>query len=86
MDTSIKAHPSVDRWFRVIGLVALCLVIGAGVISAMIWTAGAERRAVERLSPDDRREVFARTWQNFRELCAAPAKGNNVAPMVRKVA
>ncbi len=74
METSSRPHPSL-KWWRTVSLVILCLALVAGFIAAASWTSGAERRAISRLAPGERLEVFTRTWQNFQELCAAPAKG-----------
>jgi hypothetical protein len=51
---------------------AAILALVAGTIFLLVWSGGAERRAIQDMSAVERRALFERTLQNLRMVCSPP--------------
>jgi hypothetical protein len=71
MDPTSKApDPKLPRYRGRTGW-ALALLLALGLLAALVWNAGAERRAIERLDPVQRRAVYEQSFGEFQRLCGA---------------
>jgi hypothetical protein len=50
---------------------ALALIITLALTGAFVWNLGAERRAIERLDPAQRRAVYDQAFGELQRLCGA---------------
>ena len=66
-----SGDPGTDTrsaWQKLGLFVAILAVLGSAAV--WIWQRGAEGRAVQELSAEDRQLVYSRTMENLRLLCA----------------
>jgi hypothetical protein len=50
---------------------AVALLFVLGLALAFVWNSGAERRAIERLDPVQRRAVYEQAYGELQRLCGA---------------
>jgi hypothetical protein len=66
------AGPRPTRTRKIVLVAAL--VLGAVLIlSIWLWTSGAQRRAIRDMPVGERRALLARTLENLKSVCQAPA-------------
>jgi hypothetical protein len=71
MDTSPRPNRGQPGWFRSRAGYALAVIFAAALAAAFIWRSGAERRAIERMDPSERRLVYENAFAELRRLCGA---------------
>jgi hypothetical protein len=65
-------QPQFDRlpgWAKWSAIIAAIV----GAIFLVVWSEGAERRAIRDMPQTERQALFARTVQNLKSVCAAPS-------------
>jgi hypothetical protein len=55
---------------------ALAILVVLAAVVAFIWITGAESRAIERMEPIERRQVYESAFGEFERLCGAGPRGD----------
>jgi hypothetical protein len=71
MEPSSKPPNPQPRRYRDRAGWALALLLALGLAVAFAWNSGAERRAIERMDPAQRRAVYEQAFGEFERLCGA---------------
>jgi hypothetical protein len=71
MDTSPRPTTKQPRRYRDRAWYALAVIFAVALAAAFIWSSGAERRAIERMDPTERRLVYENAFGELRRLCGA---------------
>ena len=73
-ETSEAEMPDEQPLLRVPGWAKWsAIIVGiAGAIVLLVWSEGAERRAIRGMHQPERQQLYARTLQNLKSVCAPP--------------
>jgi hypothetical protein len=65
-----ESPPSTSAGNGLSRIVLAVAVLGV-IVFMIVWSAGAERRALRNLAPAERQGLYLRTLQNLEQVCAA---------------